>query len=128
MNCGKCNKEVTNDMVYCPYCGEKLVNNVIDIVDDEENKNECEQGPWKNFAVTGSVLAKIAICLFWVIGIGTYIGALGIVFSSLGKKSKVNYEMACVAFKRSLIATILSLVFISFISSIIPIIEILIRL
>ena len=114
MNCKNCQKEITSEMIYCPYCGEKIYSNVIDIV--EENTDEVlESGPWKNFAKAGSILAKVAWCLFWLIGIGTYIGALGIVFSCLGKKSKVNHEMASTAFKRSLLATILSLALFPFI-------------
>ena len=126
MNCTKCGKEISNDMIFCPYCGERIYHNVIDIIENE-NQEVNEEGPWKNFAVTGSVLAKISLCVFWVMGIGSYIGALGIVFSCLGKKSKIKYDVACVAFKRALLATILSLVFTTIVSSIKPIIDILFK-
>ena len=114
MNCNKCGKQVNDDMIFCPYCGEKIYHNVIDIIEEEKVDPSVEKGPWKNFAITGSVLGKISLCLFWFIGVGVYLGVFGIVFSCLGRKSKVRHEMANVGFKRSLVATILALAFISF--------------
>ena len=113
MYCIKCGCEISNDMAFCPKCGEKIYHNVIDIVEEEKTTPEVEKGPWKNFAKTGHVLGILAICLFWLAGSGVYVGALGIVFSCLGRKSKINHQMANTAFKRSLIGTILALGFIS---------------
>ena len=122
MNCIKCGMEINSEMVYCPHCGYKLRSNVIDIQEEviEEVK---ENGPWKNFAMTGHVLGIISLCLFWFAGVGVYIGVFGIIFSSLGKKSKIRHEMACNGFKRSLLATILALVFISVVTSLKILIE-----
>lgn len=112
MNCKKCGKELTDDMIFCPICGEKIYRNVIDIV-EEEKAEETENGPWKVFARFGSIFAKISLCIFWLAGVGINLGILGIVFSCLGKKSKSRRKMAEVGFKRSLIATILALGFMS---------------
>ena len=100
MNCIKCGNEVNTEMVYCPHCG-----------------------PWKNFAMTGHVLGIISLCLFWFAGVGIYSGVFGIIFSSLGKKSKIRHAMACNGFKRSLLATILALAFISVVTSLKLLIE-----
>ena len=110
MYCIKCGKELSNDMDFCPFCGEKIYHNVIDIIEEEKVDNTVEKGPWKNFAKIGHVLGILALCLFWLAGSGVYLGVFGIVFSCLGKKSKIRHEMACNGFKRSLLATILSLV------------------
>ena len=115
MKCEKCGKEYEHEIVFCPFCGERLINNVIDIV-DEKTVEPKEKGPWKSFAHVGSVLGKISLCIFWMIGIGTYVGVFGMVFSCLGRKSKIRKEIADTAFKRSLVGTILSLGFISLIS------------
>ena len=34
MNCTKCGKEISNDMIFCPYCGERIYHNVIDIIEN----------------------------------------------------------------------------------------------
>ena len=112
MNCKNCGKELTDDMAFCPVCGEKVYRNVIDIV-EEEKTEENEKGPWKVFAKFGSIFGKISLCVFWLAGVGINLGVLGIVFSCLGKKSKLRKTMAEVGFKRSLLATILALGFMS---------------
>lgn len=122
MNCKHCGVEITSDMVYCPNCGEKLFTNVIDIV-EEKVEEVNESGPWKSFAMTGHVLGIISLCIFWMMGLGIFIGTLGIVFSSLGKKSTIRHAMATSAFKRSLLATILGLVFATLVSVVGPLIE-----
>ena len=113
MKCSKCNKEFEQEYVFCPHCGERLINNVIDIV-DEEVKEE-ERGPWKRFAKVGYILGNISIPIFWFISLGTLVGMFGIIFSALGKRSKIRKEMADTGFKRSLTATILSAAFSSLI-------------
>ena len=113
MKCSKCNKEFEQEYVFCPHCGERLINNVIDIV-DEEVKEE-ERGPWKGFAKVGYILGNVSIPIFWFISLGTLVGMFGIVFSALGKRSKIRKEMADTGFKRSLTATILSAAFTSLI-------------
>ena len=117
MYCIKCGKELSNDMDFCPFCGEKIHHNVIDIIEEEKVDDIVEKGPWKNFAKIGHVLGILALCLFWLVGSGIYLGTLGIIFSCLGRKSKINHEMANTAFKRSLIGTILALGFISLLTS-----------
>ena len=97
MNCKKCGKELTDDMIFCPICGEKIYRNVIDIV-EEEKAEETENGPWKVFARFGSIFAKISLCIFWLAGVGINLGILGIVFSCLGKKSKSRRKMAEIYF------------------------------
>ena len=114
MKCNKCNKEFDKEYVFCPHCGERLIDNVIDIV-DEEVKEEVERGPWKGFAKVGYILGNVALPTFWIISLGTVVGMFGIIFSALGKRSKIRKEMADTGFKRSLIATILSAAFISLI-------------
>lgn len=113
MKCNKCNKEFDKEYVFCPHCGERLINNVIDIV-DEEVKEE-ERGPWKGFAKVGYILGNVSIPIFWFISLGTLVGMFGIIFSALGKRSKIRKEMADTGFKRSLTATILSAAFSSLI-------------
>ncbi len=114
MKCSKCNKEFEQEYVFCPHCGERLINNVIDIV-DEEVKEEVERGPWRGFAKVGYILGNVALPTFWIISLGLVVGIFGIVFSALGKKSKVRKAMADTGFKRSLTATILSTAFLSLI-------------
>ena len=116
MYCIKCGNEVNKEMDFCPNCGAKIYHNVIDIVEEEKPTTEKENGPWKNFAMTGHVLGILALCLFWFAGAGFYLGVFGIVFSSLGKKSKVRHDMAVLGFKRSLIGTILALSFVTLMS------------
>ena len=113
MKCNKCNKEFDKEYVFCPHCGERLINNVIDII-DEEVKEE-ERGPWKGFAKVGYILGNVSIPIFWFISLGTLVGMFGIIFSALGKRSKIRKEMADTGFKRSLTATILSAAFSSLI-------------
>ena len=112
MKCKKCGKELSDDMVFCPLCGEKIYRNVIDI-QEEIVEEKHEPGPWKFFARIGDVLGKVSLCVFWLAGVGINLGVLGIVFSSLGRKSKIRNNMAATGFKRSLIATILALGFIT---------------
>ena len=114
MKCSNCNKEFEKEYVFCPHCGERLINNVIDIV-DEEVKEEVERGPWRGFAKVGYILGNVALPTFWIISLGLVVGVFGIVFSALGKKSKVRKAMADTGFKRSLTATILSAAFLSLI-------------
>lgn len=114
MKCSNCNKEFEKEYVFCPHCGERLINNVIDIV-DEEVKEEVERGPWRGFAKVGYILGNVALPTFWIISLGLVVGIFGIVFSALGKKSKVRKAMADTGFKRSLTATILSTAFLSLI-------------
>ena len=114
MKCSNCNKEFEKEYVFCPHCGERLINNVIDIV-DEEVKEEVERGPWRGFAKVGYILGNVALPTFWIISLGLVVGVFGIVFSALGKKSKVRKAMADTGFKRSLTATILSTAFLSLI-------------
>lgn len=111
MNCSKCGKELTNDMEFCPTCGEKIYHNVIDIIEEEKPVEENEKGPWKIFAKFGDVIGTVALCTFWVAGVGINLGVVGIVLSCLGKKSKIRYELASGGFKKSLLATILALGF-----------------
>ena len=110
MICKKCGKELSDDMAFCPSCGEKVLSNVIDIV-EEEIKEEVERGPWKNFAKFAHVLGIVSLCIFWMFSIGLLCGATGIVLSCLGRKSKKYKSMADLSFKRSLLGTILSLGF-----------------
>ena len=114
MKCSNCNKEFEKEYVFCPHCGERLINNVIDFV-DEEVKEEVERGPWRGFAKVGYILGNVALPTFWIISLGLVVGIFGIVFSALGKKSKVRKAMADTGFKRSLTATILSAAFLSLI-------------
>lgn len=114
MKCSNCNKEFEKEYVFCPHCGERLINNVIDIV-GEEVKEEVERGPWRGFAKVGYILGNVALPTFWIISLGLVVGIFGIVFSALGKKSKVRKAMADTGFKRSLTATILSAAFLSLI-------------
>ena len=114
MKCSNCNKEFEKEYVFCPHCGERLINNVIDIV-GEEVKEEVERGPWRGFAKVGYILGNVALPTFWIISLGLVVGIFGIVFSALGKKSKVRKAMADTGFKRSLTATILSTAFLSLI-------------
>ena len=114
MKCSNCNKEFEKEYVFCPHCGERLINNVIDIV-GEDVKEEVERGPWRGFAKVGYILGNVALPTFWIISLGLVVGIFGIVFSALGKKSKVRKAMADTGFKRSLTATILSAAFLSLI-------------
>lgn len=116
MYCIKCGCEVNKDNDFCPNCQTKIYHNVIDIIEEEKIDPSTEKGPWKNFAKTGHILGILALCLFWFAGAGVYLGALGIIFSCLGRKSKIRHEMANNAFKRSLVGTILALGFISLIT------------
>ena len=121
MVCKKCQKEVDDAVIYCPFCGTQLKSNVIDIV--EEKQEQPERGPYKNFAKVGSILGKVSISTFWFLPIGLACGITGIVFSCLGKKSKKNKEMADVAFSRNLTATILSVGLITLIYTIVTIVH-----
>ena len=79
MKCSNCNKEFEKEYVFCPHCGERLINNVIDIV-DEEVKEEVERGPWRGFAKVGYILGNVALPTFWIISLGLVVGIFGIVF------------------------------------------------
>lgn len=124
MHCEKCNNKVDETMIFCPNCGNQLKSNVIDIVEDNTVEVK-EKGPYKNFAKVGSVLGRISICTFWLLPVGLVCGILGIVFSSLGKKSKIRKQMANSGFNRSLTATILSFCFLTTIYTIVAIIKLL---
>lgn len=114
MKCNNCNQEFEQEFVFCPHCGTRLIDNVIDII-DEEVKEEAESGPWRSFARVGHILGTIAIPTFWIISLGLAVGVFGIVFSAMGKKSKSRRSLAEIGFKRSLIGAILSLGFITLI-------------
>ena len=114
MKCNNCNQEFEQEFVFCPNCGARLIDNVIDII-DEEVKEEVESGPWRGFARVGHILGTIAIPTFWIISLGLAVGVFGIVFSAMGKKSKSRRSLAEIGFKSSLIGSILSLGFITLI-------------
>jgi large-conductance mechanosensitive channel len=43
MNCKKCGSNIASNMTFCPYCGEKVENNVVEESNNIFNNNETEQ-------------------------------------------------------------------------------------
>ena len=121
MKCKKCNAELLDSSAFCPYCGTKCEDPVIEIIDNMNYKKEMNQEKddeatcWAKFANVGNTLGIITIATCWIPILGLYAflpGVPGIVFSSLGKKSrKINVkEKAKSGFLKSLIGTILSFI------------------
>ena len=73
MFCSKCGNEVDEGTVFCPKCGEKLIN---DNYQEKKNSTETE-------AITSFILGLVSVA-FWVTII---IPILGIYFGNKGKNS-----------------------------------------
>ena len=128
MFCRFCGQKINEGSKFCPNCGEKLEDVVVNevpvevIVDtNKSNTNEVvkERGPWKVFAIVGYVLGIVSICGCFIPGFGSY-GLCGIIFSILGKKSLSAKDKA----KKGLILSIIS----SAIGIIIPLLILLLAL
>ena len=121
MKCKNCNAELLDNTAFCPYCGTKCEEQVIEVLDNmeyiKEFNEQCNEEPtcWEKFGNVAHVLSNVTIATFWIPILGVYsmlTGIPAIVFSSLAKKSKKEtvISKAKSSFIKSLIGTILSFV------------------
>ncbi len=116
MYCHQCGKEVSEDAVFCRFCGTKLnlskqEESVQQTYNSSSSIENVEKGPWKNFATTGFVLGIISICTFFMISPAIMCGIPGIVFAALGRRSEVNNSKATTGLVLSILGTILGICF-----------------
>lgn len=91
MYCKFCGKENDENALFCSNCGHKLREEVkTEIID---NNNPTEAKCWSVFALIGKIvgIVSIAMCIFPYFS--AIIAVYGIVFSALGKKSKIKKAM-----------------------------------
>ena len=120
MKCKNCNAELLDESTFCPYCGTKCEEKPVEVIENVEIKNEVpyqehEAPCWAKFAKISSILGIISICTCWIPFYGILaleIGAAGIVFGALGKRTKKSEvkAQASSGFSQSLVGTILSFV------------------
>ena len=122
MKCNKCNAELLDETLFCPYCGTKTEyasdkkEPEVEILNSEPKvETPSEAGCWAKFAQISNILGTITISTFWIPFFGLFSmfpGIPGIVFGGLGKNSKIDdvKPIAESGFIKSLIGTILSIV------------------
>ncbi len=114
MYCHQCGKEVSEDAVFCRFCGIKLnlskQEGSVQQTYNSSSIENVEKGPWKNFATTGFVLGIISICTLFMMSPAIMCGIPGIVFSALGKRSNVNNSKATTGLVLSILGTIFGVI------------------
>ena len=58
--CGQCEKEVSADVIFCPYCGNKMPEPVVDVVDEGEVKEVVEDVVDDVAEAVGNVAENVA--------------------------------------------------------------------
>lgn len=105
MKCNSCGYENNTDdleVKYCCNCGKELNSDVIDLDTTEKPVPKC----FDVFAKIGFYVGLFSLigCIFF--GMGFAFSEIGIVFSALGKRSKINKKYA----DRGLVLSILALI------------------
>lgn len=116
MFCSQCGKEISENSVFCQFCGAQVKDQkqeeVIQVVEKSNDSTlKSETGPWKNFANVGLTLGIVAISTFFLIIPAVMCGIPGIVFSALGKRSEINESKATTGLVLSILGTILAISF-----------------
>lgn len=114
MFCSQCGKEISENSVFCQFCGAQVKDQkqeeVIRVVEKSNDSTlKSETGPWKNFAKVGLTLGIVAISTFFLIVPAVMCGIPGIVFSALGKRSEINESKATTGLVLSILGTILAI-------------------
>ena len=111
MYCKYCGKELPEDAKFCPSCGKSIDAKNESVVYETTPAYTLPKEPkvWITFAKIGKVLGVISIAICWIpmLTLST-VGIPGIVFSALGKKSKLYNNEAHTGFTLSLLGTIIS--------------------
>ncbi len=119
MYCYQCGKEVTEDAAFCQFCGTNLNPPKQEIVVQETYKSSSsienrEKSQSKSFATAGFTLGIISICTIFSLAIAVICGILGIIFSTLERRSEVNNSKATTGLVLSILGiglSILALIF-----------------
>ena len=105
MYCKHCGAKISDDSLFCLNCGEPQgdIKKEEVIIVDKPTENKA----WGIFARMGYWfgVGSLIACLFF--GIGGITGIYGIVFSALGKRSKIYREKADYGLVLNIIATII---------------------
>lgn len=121
MFCTQCGKELNDDANFCHYCGTKVLkrkenifqNNIENDIKNYEYDSKIdlrvEKGPWKGFAVTGFILGIICLSTFIFVYPAIELGIFGIIFSALGRKSKVANGKATIGLVFSIVSFVLAI-------------------
>ena len=107
MICSKCEKEISNDAKFCPYCGapaqesEQVVQAEVEEPRYDHNYTQdvyVEPKPEKanGFGIAGMILGICTLLLLWCMPASVLVGIIGIILSaiSLGKPGKRGFGVA----------------------------------
>ena len=91
MYCKVCGKEASKDANYCPFCGAKLEEEKVEVIEPTPLEDKVEKkeshGPWNTFAKIGFILGLVGFLTSFFLA-GSSLAVPAIVFSSLGLKAQ----------------------------------------
>lgn len=103
MKCPFCNEEVHDNINYCIYCGNKVINI------KEKHVPKC----FDIFAILGFWIGIVTLSLSLFFGVGLFFADKGIVFSALGKKSIKHNKKANAGLVTSIISIVVNYILFS---------------